>query len=385
MISLAFGVGTIVFLLLVQQQIQEKFTNNIKGVKMVIGAKGSPLQLILCNVYHIDLPTGNIPIAEAQKLQQNRRFVKQSIPLSLGDNYQNYRIVGTNHDYPKHYKAKLAEGRLWKDKSTLEATIGAEVAQKLNLKVGSTFSGAHGLDAEGDKHDDKQYRVVGILKPTRSVLDRLILTSLESVWAVHDLPLTAEAAQDSTEGIMQDTREITALLITEYTNPMAAIMLPRIINNMGNLQSASPAWEVNRMFSLIGVGEQVLQAFGFLIIAIALLSIFVALYNALKERRYDMAVMRTLGASQSRLFGQVLLEAFILILLGSSLGILLGHSAVVLIGTWESVSDKIQLSGSVFLIEELWLVLAVFVVGLIAAIIPAWQVYRIDISRTLSE
>lgn len=390
---LALGVGIIVFLLLVQFQLQEKFTNNVKGIKMVVGAKGSPLQLILCNVYHIDYPTGNIPLIEALKISNNKRFVRKSIPLALGDSYKGFRIIGTTQAYPKHYQVQISSGKLWE--KTLEVTIGAEVAQTLKLKIGSTFAGAHGLeDDDVNIHTETAYRVVGILKKSNTVIDRVILTNIESVWAVHESHEEEKEEEHKEHHTIETyeqacadtatTREITSLLITDYSNPIAAINLPRVVNQIGVLQAAAPALEVNRLFELIGVGEQALQIFAAIIILIAMLSIFIALLNALKERQYDLAIMRTLGATQSKLFLQIILEGFLLTFLGLLLGFALGHGVVAWIGTWEDVSDKVQLSSLIFLQTEFFIALAVLLIGLIASLIPAFQVYRVDISKTLS-
>jgi putative ABC transport system permease protein len=376
---LAFGIGIIVFLLLAQYQFQEKFTNNVKGIKMVIGAKGSPLQLILCNVYHIDVPTGNIPLADAEQISQMRRFVKKAIPLALGDSYKNFRIVGTNLDYPAHYKVEIAEGKFWTNE--MEVSIGAEVARKSNLKIGSQFAGAHGLEDNDIHHEAHLYKVVGILKPSNTILDRLILTNVESVWEVHEehnsnqLDSTAEAKP----------KEITALLITQYTNPIAAINLPRIVNQIGTLQAAQPAIEVNRLFELLGFSANILVIFARVIIVISALSIFIALFNALRERRYDLAIMRTLGASQFKLFSQIIIEGLILAVLGALFGFIFGHLGIAWVATWEDVADKIQLTGWIWLPEEYTIALMVLLIGFVSALIPALQVYRVDVAETLAQ
>lgn len=371
---MALGIGIIVFLLLVQHQIQEKFTNDLKGIKMVVGAKGSPMQLILCNVYHIDNPTGNIPLKKAEEIAQNKMLVKSSIPLAVGDNHQGYRIIGTTLNYPTHYGGTLQTGKWWK--KNMEVVIGADVAKKTKLKVGNRFFGAHGLiEDENLLHKEKKYKVTGILHPTNTVIDRLILTNIESVWEVH------EHQEDTTK----QEKEITALLITEYANTMAALMLPRQVNQIDILQAAMPALEINRIFNNIGIGEQILQTFAYIIIAIAALSVFVALYNALKERQYDLAIMRTLGASKFKLLTQTLLEGVLLAAFGGILGFLIGHGTVEFISGMDSVEDKIKLTGFIFLWKETAIILLIFGVGIIASIIPALQIYKIDISETLGQ
>jgi putative ABC transport system permease protein len=399
---LGLGIGVIVFLMLVQSQLEDKFRNDVKGIKMVVGAKGSPLQIILCAVYHIDNPTGNIPLAEVQKIVGNKRFVKKAIPLALGDNYKNYRIVGTDKTLSQHYGAKIAQGRLFE--KVMEVCLGSKVAQETGLKIGDTFKSSHGLqqDEEMDfAHEEHVFKVVGIFNPSFSVLDKLILTGVPSFWLVHEQHQEEEEDSENTEDTTHqhleeeklpnlwtmpaEDKEITALLITEYQNPMAAITLPRMISQIGALQAASPALEVSRLFEQIGIGQQIAQVFGFILIGIAVLSTFIALYNALKARRYDLAVMRSLGASRFKLFRMMLLEGCFLALLGGFLGLLLGHLAVEIAGQQASVMDKLYLTGKVFLIEECWLLALVLGVGVLASIIPAWQSYRTEIAEVLAK
>lgn len=366
---------------------------NAKGINLVVGAKGSPLQLVLCSIFHMDNPTGNIKLSDAEKITGNRRLVKKAIPLALGDSYRAFRIVGTTKAYPDHYNCQLAAGKWWQRE--FEATIGSEVAGQIGLKTGDTFFGAHGLDGNEDNaHEEKSYRVVGIMQPSGTVLDRLVLTGLESVWAIHEketapsgLPPTPSEgggglAPLSGAGGASD-REITSLLIT-YRNPMAALLLPRLVNSQSNLQAASPAMEILRLFDLFGVGAEVVQYFAYVIILIAGLSIFIALYNALKERRYDLAIMRTLGASPGKLFAHIVLEGLLLAVFGGVCGFLLGHAAVELTGKLLSGTSQASLTGWQYLREETYIFLGVLGVGLVASLLPALQTYRMDISETLA-
>jgi putative ABC transport system permease protein len=133
-----------------------------RGIDLVAGAKGSPMQLVLSAVFHLDAPTGNIPLAEANALAK-QRFVKKAIPLALGDSYKSFRIVGSNHEYPAHYGARVADGRLWS--APMEATLGAEVAARAKLAVGAKFAGAHGLGEGGDEHETSRIRWSACLRP----------------------------------------------------------------------------------------------------------------------------------------------------------------------------------------------------------------------------
>lgn len=382
---LALGLAIITVLILVQDQFEKKMTKDAEGVDLVVGAKGSPLQLILSSVYHIDFPTGNIDMAEAKSISNNR-LVKNTIPLGLGDNYSGYRIVGTNYDYLDLYRAEVLEGVLWE--LPFDVVLGHEVATKLNLKVGDNFIGSHGIGTSSHAHDEHPYTVTGILKPMGNVLDKLVLTSMESVWYTHDeahdhdkfTQVVAKRGFPDTE----EDREITSMLV-QYRNPMAAVQLPRFINSRSSLQAASPAFEVSRLFELLGFGVKLIQGLALIIIVIAGLGIFIALFNSLKERKYDLAVMRTLGASSSQLFIHILLEGIMLTFLGAITGILIGHGFLVALVAQNDQGALSTLTAWVFLPEELWIIAYALIVGILASLIPAWNAYQTDIAKQLTK
>jgi len=378
LILLALGVGTIVLLVLVVSQLEERMYRDARGIDLVVGAKGSPIQLILSGIYHADAPTGNIPLAAAQALRKHR-FIKKALPLALGDGWQGYRIVGAGHDYPEHYGAKLAAGRLWE--KPMEAVLGAEVAARTGVGVDGSFVGYHGITGQGEEHSAHPYRVVGVLGPTGSVLDRLVLTSIETVWLVHEAEQGPEDEAD--RKALEEAREVTVLLV-QYASPLAGATLPRQINSQSELQAASPAYETARLFRIVGVGVEVLRAFAIVLIIAAGLSVFIALYTALEERRYDLAVMRTLGASPARLFGLLMAEGIVLVVAGALIGLLLGHGLTSTLGAWLESQQQYPVTGLEWRPEELWLLLVALGVGLIAALLPAWRAYRTDVSRTLA-
>jgi len=371
---LAFGVATITLLLLTMHQLQERMGRDARGIDLVAGAKGSPLQVILSAIYHLDIPTGNIALAQAKEIAKHR-MVKKTIPLALGDSYKSFRIVGSNHDYVAHYGGKLAAGRLWE--KPMEVVIGADVAQRLRHSVGATFTGAHGIADGGAEHGDAPYQVVGVLAPGGTVLDRLVLTGIESVWLVHD------EHQGTDAKVTEEDKEITAMLI-QYATPMAVAVLPRYINNNSEMQAASPAIETARLFSVIGVGVDVLRGFALVLILSAGLSLFIALYNALAERRYDLALMRTLGASPGKLMALMLCEGTLLAGLGAALGLALGHILTEVLGRALTAAQQISVTGLTWVPGELWLIAVALLVGVVAALLPAWRAYRTDIAHTLA-
>ncbi|WP_020606374.1 ABC transporter permease [Spirosoma spitsbergense] len=380
---MTFGITIISLLLLLNKQLDDQFRKNIKGIDMVLGAKGSPLQLILSSIYQIDSPTGNIPLDEAERLTRNP-MIKTAIPLSMGDNYRSFRIVGTNKKYLDHFGATIAQGKLFQQ--NLETVIGPRVAAVTGLKIGDTFAGSHGLDKDGEAHANSLYKVVGILTSTNTVADQLILTPLSSVWAIHEQAHEAmpAAVDEPTEaGNEEAPREITSMLI-KFRNPMG-MMLARGINSNSKLQAALPNIEINRLFSLLGVGVETLRGLAIVIMLISGISVFVSLYNSLKERRYEMALMLSMGATRVQLFGMLLLEGLVLALIGFGLGILFSR-----VGLWlfsGSVSEDYHYNLAAFgILPEEWALLGVaLLIGLLAAALPALGVYRMNISQTLAE
>lgn len=380
---LALGIATITLLMLASAQLEERMQRDARGIDLVVGAKGSPMQIILSSIYQLDVPTGNIAWKQAQELAKHRG-VKKALPLAMGDNYRGFRIVGTNHDYVAHYGAELLEGRLWS--APLEAVLGAEVARQSGLGVGATFNGAHGLGggASGEHlHDEHPYRVIGVLQPTGSVVDRIVLTDVTSLWAVHADQYGIKDVARIAELLPDEGKELTALLI-QYSSPLSAAILPRYVNANSDMQAASPAYETARLFTIIGVGVEVLRGFALVLIFSAGLSVFIALYNALEERRYDLAIMRALGARPRKLMALLLFEGMLLALIGAALGLLVGHVLTEVLGYALKHANQPEVTGWVWSMSELWLVAVALGVGVVAALVPAWRAYRTDIAGTLA-
>jgi putative ABC transport system permease protein len=379
---LALGVATITLLLLTTSQLEERMQRDARGIDLVVGAKGSPMQIILSSIYQLDVPTGNVSWKQAQELARHR-MVKKVIPLALGDNHKGFRIVGTSHDYVAHYGARLAQGQLWQ--APLEAVLGAEVAAATGLVIGATFVGAHGLGGrEGEHmHEMHPYRVVGLLAPTGTVVDRIVMTAVESLWAVHADQHDIKDVSRVAELLPDEEKELTALLI-QYATPLAVAMFPRYVNQNSEMQAASPANESARLFAIVGVGVNVLRGFALVLIFTAGLSVFIALYNALSERRYDLAVMRALGASPAKLMSLLLFEGILLATLGALLGVGLGHLMTEVLGFALVHARQVGVSGMTWVNDELWVVALALGVGVIAALLPAWRASRTDIAGTLA-
>lgn len=376
---LLFGVGIISLLLIIQKGIEQKFEADLNNIDIVVGAKGSPLQLVLSAVYHIDSPTGNIKLEEAQKLMKNP-MVKEAIPLAYGDSYEGHRILGTSTAYLSKYTAEFEEGKTFA--APMEAVIGWNIAQNKSLKIGSTFYGTHGESEEGHVHDNKPYTVVGLLKQNNTVLDNLVLTDLESVWHVHEKE-EHNHGHDHHHAHAESKKEITALLITCKTK-MAVLSLPRTINQQTNMQAVLPGLEINKLLHMIGIGTATFKLIAYAIMLMAGLSVFFALYARLKERRAELALMRSLGYSPISLFSLLLIEGGLLALLGYGFGLLASRIGIYLINQ-QALQDYNHQFEASFLAEEWTTFLLTLIIGLVAALLPAWRAMRIDVATTLTK
>ncbi len=388
------GVGIIVFLMIAQKQLAGNLTSSGKGIDLVVGAKGSPMQLILSSIYQIDYPTGNISLLEAEQLTKNR-FVKKAVPLALGDAYNGVRIVGTTAGYLELYNADISDGKAWSGE--MEVCLGSAAAEKLGMKLGDEFVGQHGLANGGYDHDEHgKFKVVGILAETGAIIDQLILTNIQAVWMVHeeehnevevlaadsDTILLSKLIPSVNLNSEDSTREITSLLV-QYRSPMGAMQLPRYINQKTNMQAASPTFEMARLLTLVGVGVDVFEGFAYIILCVALLSVLMAIYNALKDRKHDLAVMRALGASKSLLFRSIISEGMMIAFLGTVLGLIFGHAMIA--GVASYMQNASNFSGAVFYLEEVIVVILGTLVGVLVAVVPAYSLYRVDVSKTLTQ
>jgi putative ABC transport system permease protein len=374
---LAIGVATVTLTLLVSRELDSRLTRDAAGIDLVVGAKGSPLQIVLAGVYHVDVPPGNIPLKAIETLRKNP-LVAQVIPLSLGDSLRGFRIVGTEPELVALYGGTLAHGSLWS--LPLDAVLGSEVARVTKLRVGEHFVGVHGLAPGGGEHEDAHYSVTGVLAPTGTVLDRLVLTSLASVWAVHEHHHDDDADQTTNPA----QREVTLGLV-RYRTPLAAVSLPRTIDKETELVAASPAFETARLLTVFAAGVDLIRVFAWLLVASSTLMLFVALAQALDERRYDLAVMRTLGASRAQVATVLLTESLILAAVGALLGLVLAHAAAAAIPLWLPQAAPLAAAARHAIREEWAIVALALAAGIIAALWPAWRAYRLDVAATLAE
>ncbi|MEL6142707.1 MAG: ABC transporter permease, partial [Bacteroidota bacterium] len=459
LILAALGAGLISLLLLVSWQFDAQLKRNLADINLVIGAKGSPLQLIMSSMYHVQYPNGNITIGDVLPyLNPEHPFIERSVPLSLGDSHKGRRIVGTTPDFLEIYQAEVVNGRMWEN--AMEVVAGAQVAADLDLELGGTFASSHGLEEDSllIHEDAPPFIVVGILGSTGSVADQLLLTSNQSTWVVHsehgddhdhsehdhdeqgddhdheghdhdehdhdheghdhgehdnehgghdhdhdahhhddeanDHDHTSEDETTRTATNLEDLsrpltdfpdKDITSLLLQFKGNSVFSINLQRAINENTGMLAAAPSYQIDSLYDTLSPGENILQRLAQAIVLVSILSIFISLYTSLDERRKELALLRSLGGSRGTLLNLLLTEGVILAVGGALLGLLLSHLGLYLIARYVSVEYRYDFSAFFLLREELWLLLAALVIGLVAALIPAWRAASTDVHQTLAE
>jgi len=444
-VSVALGVALITSVLLLHTETERRFVQEGQAFDVAVGAKGSPQQLVLSTVYFIGQPTGIIPHTDFDRLKQEEE-VEAAFPINMGDSFQGFRIVGTSREMLEYdWKDRvtgeprgtfdLAEGDYFT--KPLEAVIGATVAMETQLAIGDEFASMHGFSDMGfsEHHDDKPYRVVGILKPSGTPNDRGIFVEYHSIYEVHEheygtTSLTgAEAApgadykpgdehgtpqqeeahhegdghaheegdghdhgdehghdHEGEHGHSHENEQLTAVLLVLESPAQRYEFRQRITNEYPNAVAAVPIEEIQSLYNqLLGTARQVMLYIGFLVMVISSISILIGLYLSIIQRKRDLAIMRALGATSGEIIGSVLIEAFWVTLLGIVSGYLTGIAVTWAIGTF--LVSKIGFEVSVLRPspDMISAYSAILIMGLIAGIIPAWQAYRTDIARDLAE
>lgn len=405
----ALGVMAAAALVLFTTALSENLSKSARGIDLVVGAKGSPLQLILSSIFQVDVPTGNITAGDAARIAADP-LVKRAIPLALGDSFRGARVVGSTRDYVDHFGGELAEGRMFA--APYEAVIGAQAQQRIGIAVGDRFQSAHGLGDGGTAHAGHETVVVGRLKPTRTVLDRVIVTPVETVQMMHaihpaDAAASASGAAPTTpakeapaqhdhaggndmghahSALGEDAYpdEVTALLI-QYRTPMAAVRLPARINRNTAMMAASPALETTRLLDLLGVGFDLISAFAWLLVAAAAVSVFVAMLQVARERRGDVALMRVMGASRTRVLSQSLLEGLIVAAIGAALGVAAAYGLMASLGGISDQAHAFAAGALVWRWEIGWILTGALTAGVAAALAPGLLAYRADLADTLAK
>ena len=401
LLLLLLSVSLVTFVLQLSQQLDRQLSKNIEPFDMVVGAKGSPLQLVLSSILHIDMPTGNIKLEEAVALQKNP-LIQTAIPVSYGDNYKGFRILGTNVEYLDQYGAELSDGVMFE--MNFEAVAGSSVARLLGLKVGDSFISAHGLASSGiDDHDEHPFVIRGILEPTGTVVDQLLITNLESIWEVHDHGeeeheedhLNEEGNQDEDhdhdgehdhdkEHDHADDKEVTSMLI-KFKNPIALVQLPRSINENTSMQAALPGYEVQRLMGLLGSGVQTINGIALAILLVSGLSIFISLLKTIRERKQELALLRTYGLRTRQLLGLALMEGIFLALIGFVLGWFIGRLGIWIVSIYMQTKYGYGLRITGPDITELWLFGLTLVLAFVATMLASVSIFKLNVAKTLSD
>jgi len=418
-VSVALGVGLITSVLLLSYEVERRFVQEGQAFDIAVGAKGSTQQLVLSTVYFIGIPAGIMPANYYDSLKKEPG-VEAAFPITMGDSYRGYRIVGTVREMlefdwrdrvtdQRRGTFDLADGAYFA--KPLEAVLGNTAAVEAGLKVGDQFASTHGMFTfEGleEEHEASPFTVVGILKPSGTPNDRAIFVDYRSIYEVHeqeygtpslfgsdvrpgaapDAEAEAEAApHDAQEGEHFDPRErLTAVLLVLNSPGERFEFRERISEHYPNAVAAIPIIEIQNLYNqLLGTARQVMLYIGFLVIVISSISILIGLYLSIIQRKRDLAIMRALGASSGEVFGAVLIEAFWVTLLGIVSGYAAGLALTWGVGAY--LVQKIGFSVSVFKPspDMISAYSAILIMGMIAGILPAWQAYRTDVARDLAD
>lgn len=427
-LSVLLGTALIISIVTIREETQRAFDQSATGYELIVGPKGSAIQLTLSTVFHIGFPINNMPFKTYELLKNDKR-VKLAIPYILGDNYKNHRIIGTTREiftefeYIKGKKYELSEGKIFENE--FEAVIGRDVAEKTGLKTGDEFIGSHGIESFefAEEHSDHNFKVTGVMKKTYTPNDKVIFTSIESVWDIHhytpeenkktpesktkethnhnhnhnhdhnhsnlekkDTNKTETLQSHSHNEIPDDRKTVSAVLIN-LKSPIFFDLLRRQINDNKfegiNAQAIIPVMEIKQLFDIIGNINSILLFISYLVVIVAVISILVSIYNTINERKNEIAIMRSLGASKSNIFSIIILEGMIISFIGSVFGFICGHLIVYFLSPLISEKTGVYITGLVFNIFELYLVSGTIILGILVSIIPAIKAYRTDVATNL--
>ncbi len=380
--SIALGASLVCGVLALRHESDRALSRDAGLYDLVVGGKGSPLQLVLASVYHVDSPTGNLPYADYQRLRRDPR-VRWAAPIGLGDNYQGYRIVGTEshffdlRDRDDEPFFRLSSGRVFEDR--FEVVLGSHVAAVTGLADGDEFFGTHGLVPVpgGEVHRDFPYRVSGVLEPTGTAQDRAIFATLESVWEIHE---TEERLHSAIQGnaMLADgsEREATAILLRLET-PGLRLWMAEEIRRQSDGIAAIPINEILRFQrGVVGPVQRSLLAVAWVVVAVSCLTVLTTLHQSAERRRRDIGILRSLGASRYEIAILVFTEGIVLTIGGVILGLLVGHGGLaVASGPIREATGLVLQPWSIPRVEVIALG-AMVACGAVATLFPALSCYR---------
>lgn len=374
----------------IKTQAKESFSNTISGTDLIVGARTGPVQLLLYSVFRIGNATNNISWESYQALQQHKA-VKWSVPLSLGDSHRGFRVLGTNQDYFKYYQhnksqhLQLQKGTIF---STLfDAVIGADVADKLNYKVGDKIILAHGAGSVSFiKHDNMPFTITGILSRTSTPVDQTVHVSLDAIEAIHSGWETGASSSNSAflaktiEQTFQPTQITAALIGLRSTVQM--FQLQRFINEYEEepLLAIIPGVALHELWSLMSIAEQALMVVSGFVVASGLLGMLTMILTSLNERRREMAILRAIGARPRQIFLLMISEAGIIALFGAVLGVIVLYGLMLAIEPIAQNHYGVSLNISTLTAYEWKLLGVVCLSGLTIGVIPSMRAYLMSLA-----
>ncbi|MEZ8818954.1 ABC transporter permease [Vibrio sp. 10N.222.54.A1] len=374
----------------VRTEAKSSFANTISGTDLIVGGRSGQVNLLLYSVFRIGNATNNIDWKSYEEFSQHNA-VKWAIPISLGDSHKGFRVMGTNHSYFENYRygsKQLLTFQQGKEFNQLfDVVIGADVAKKLDYKIGDQIILAHGIsDVAFSRHDNLPFKIVGILAPTGTPVDKTVHVSLEAIEAIHvgwesgaNLGHTPNA-----EALKQrdfQPKQITAMMVG-LKSKIQTFALQREINNYRQepLSAIMPGIALHELWGMMAVAEQALLIVSGFVVVAGLLGMLSSLLTSLQERRREMAILRAMGARPHHVFGLLISEASALTFLGITLGVAVLFALIAVVAPIVQQSYGINISISAITPHEWKLLMLVQVAGIIIGFIPAFRAYRQSLS-----
>ncbi|CAK1795689.1 putative ABC transport system permease protein [Vibrio crassostreae] len=374
----------------VRTEAKSSFANTISGTDLIVGGRSGQVNLLLYSVFRIGNATNNIDWKSYQEFSQHNA-VKWAIPISLGDSHKGFRVMGTNHSYFENYRygsKQLLTFQQGKEFEQLfDVVIGADVAKKLDYKIGDQIILAHGIsDVAFSRHDNLPFKIVGILAPTGTPVDKTVHVSLEAIEAIHvgwesgaNLGHTPDAETLKTFDFQP--KQITAMMLG-LNSKIQTFALQREINNYRQepLSAIMPGIALHELWGMMAVAEQALLIVSGFVVVAGLLGMLSSLLTSLQERRREMAILRAMGARPRHVFGLLISEASALTFLGITLGVAVLFALIAVVAPIVQQSYGINISISAITPHEWKLLMLVQVAGIIIGFIPAFRAYRQSLS-----
>ncbi|AMF98205.1 MULTISPECIES: ABC transporter permease [Vibrio] len=374
----------------IRTQAKDSFANTISGTDLIVGGRSGQVNLLLYSVFRIGNATNNIDWKSYQEFA-NHRAVDWAIPISLGDSHKGFRVMGTNHSYFEHYKygskqpLTFSEGREFN--GLFETVLGSDVAKQLGYKIGSEIIIAHGISDVGfSRHDNLPFKVVGILAPTGTPVDKTVHVSLEAIEAIHvgwesgaRLGPTPSAAELKARDFQP--KQITAMLVG-LKSRIQTFALQRQINTYPKepLSAIMPGVALHELWGMMSVAEQALMAVSGFVVVAGLLGMLSSLLTSLQERRREMAILRAMGARPKHVFSLLISEASLLTFAGIITGVAGLYSILALLQPIIQQSYGIHLTLTALSPYEWMLLGFVQCAGIVIGFIPAFRAYRQSLS-----